>query len=42
MKITMTTLIEIMSSVSQEEDALTTVEAFCKQAGGMLMGRLLK
>ncbi len=36
---TMTTLIEIVCSVSQEEAAQATVEAFCKETGSRLIGR---
>ena len=35
----MTTLLEIVCSISQEEAAQATVEAFCKETGGLLIGR---
>lgn len=35
----MTTLIEIVCSISQEEAARTTIEAFCKETSGLLIGR---
>jgi len=36
---TMTVLVEIVCSVSQEEFAQAAVEAFCKATGGLLIGR---
>jgi hypothetical protein len=36
---TMTVLVEIVCSVSQEEFAQATVDAFCKATGGLLIGR---
>ena len=38
---TMTTLIEIVCSVSQEKAEQATVEAFCKETGSLLIGRYL-
>ena len=35
----MTILIEIVCSVSQEEPAQATIEAICKETGGLLIGR---
>ena len=35
----MTALIEIVCSVSQEEAAQATIEAFCKETGDLLIGR---
>jgi len=35
----MTTLIEIVCSVSQEEAARATIKAFSKETGGLLIGR---
>ncbi len=35
----MTTLIEFVCSVSQEKAAQTTIEAFCKKTGDLLIGR---
>ena len=37
----MTTLIEIICSVSQEEPVRSTVEAFCKETDNLLIGRRL-
>ena len=37
----MITLIEISCSVSKEETVQTTVEAFCKETGGLLIGRCI-
>ena len=37
----MTPLIEIVCSVSHEEAAQATVEAFCKETGSLLIGRCL-
>ncbi len=37
----MTTLIEIACSVSKKETVQTTVEAFCEEAGGLLIGRCI-
>ena len=37
----MTTMIEIVCSVSKEEAAQASVEAFCKEIGGILIGRRL-
>ena len=36
---TMTVLVEIVCSVSQEESARAAVEAFCKATGGLIIGR---
>ncbi len=36
---TMTVLVEMVCSVSQEESARAAVEAFCKAPGGLLIGR---
>jgi len=36
---TMTVLVEIVCSVSQEESARAAVEAFCKATGGLLISR---
>ena len=36
---TMTVLVEIVCSVSQEESARAALEAFCKATGGLLIGR---
>ena len=35
----MTTLIEIVCAVSQEEAAQASIEAFCKETGSLLIGR---
>jgi hypothetical protein len=37
----MTTLLAVLCSFSQEEAAHTTVEEGCKEAGGLLIGRLV-
>jgi hypothetical protein len=38
----MTNLIEFVCSVSQEEVVRTTVEAYCKETGSLLIGRRIK